>query len=289
MGSGLKKLLITIVIIVVLTTIFSIVQHYHAQKKYKEQIEKLQIALKLWVEKNQELLPKKSGEAIVVPLRTLKQSGLIETRFVNPKERMNFSNQLLMKIEKKGKNYQYKILDQDENMIKDYDDINKKAPMIILKGSEVTYAELNHDYEDAGYEAITLDGKKEDEVKIEITTNGKAVSKVDTSKLGTYQFTYHVSYAKEKSSITRIVVVKDTEKPTIEMERLILEPQQVKSANLLEDITIKDNSNDPLNIEVIGSLSAYPGRYVLTYKVTDASGNFTEKKRIVRVEESLAE
>lgn len=285
MESGLKRLLIIIGVIVVATTIFTIIRSHRAKEKYHEQIKKLETALQLWGDDYQHLLPKKKGDVITVPLRTLKQSNYIENRFVNPKERSIFSNQLLMRIEKKEQGYTYQVLDQDKTMVKDYDDVNKKAPMIILNGKETEYAELNTPYEDLGYQAITLDGKMADDTKLEIWSDGKPVSSVDTSKLATYQITYRVSYAKEDSTITRNVIVRDTQKPSIEMDRVTLKVDEVKDYSLLNDVIIKDNSDAPLKIEISGSLAAIPGRYVLTYKVRDQSNNIREKKRIVRVEE----
>ena len=114
MESGLKRLLIVIGIIVVATTIFSVVRSYNAKKKYRAKIEELKVALEKWGTEYQQFLPTKKGETIVVPLRTLKQAGYIDSKFINPREKMNFSNQLLMQIEKKDKGYEYIIFDQDE-------------------------------------------------------------------------------------------------------------------------------------------------------------------------------
>lgn len=283
MESGLKKLLIIIAIVVLGTSIFSIVRFYKAKEKYKNQIEKLEVALKDWATEYSSFLPQKKGDTITIPLHTLKQSGYIEERFVNPKTKMKFSNQLLMKIVKNEKGYQYEVLD-NSNVIKDYDGTNKRAPMIILKGNETEYAELNEEYKDAGYEAITVDGKKPDEVKIEVRSNGKALFSIDTSKLNTYQITYHVSYAKEESVVTRTVVVRDQKKPTIEMDRLTIKVKDVKNYNLMKGVKVEDNSRSNLKTEIEGALAAIPGRYVLVYRVSDQSGNTREKKRVVRVE-----
>lgn len=285
MESGLKRLLIIIGIMILGATIFTLVRGCGSKKKYQEKIEMLETALEKWEKEYQQFLPTKKGETIIVPLRTLKQAGFIEEKFVNPKDRMNFSNQLLMQIEKTDKGYQYTVFDKDENMIKDYETVNKKAPMVIMKGEKITHAELNYPYEDAGYEAITLNGKKPDESKIEITTEGKNVAYIDTSKARTYQLTYHISYAKEESTISRIVVVKDLEKPSIKMERLTLKTNEVKNVNLMNGVVVTDNANEELKVQIEGDLAAIPGRYVLTYRVKDSAGNQTEKKRVVRVEE----
>lgn len=285
MESGLKRLLIIIGIIIVATTIFSVTRSYNAKKKYKRRIEELKVALEKWGAEYQDFLPKEKGDVIIVPLRTLKQAGYINSKFINPRERMNFSNQLLMQIEKKEKGYEYTVFDQDENMIKDYDEVKKQAPMIVMRGKAIEHAELNRPYEDPGYEAITIEGNLPDESKIKITTEGKTVSRIDTSKARTYQLTYHTSYAEEVSTITRIVVVSDKEKPVIQTDRLTIKPEETKNMNLMNGVMISDNSNVDLKVEIEGSLSSIPGRYVLTYRVIDPSGNVAEKKRVVRVEE----
>ncbi|MCI9233777.1 MAG: DUF5011 domain-containing protein [Bacilli bacterium] len=285
MESGLKRLLIMIGVIIVATTIFSIVRSYRAKKKYNEQIKNLEIALEKWGAEYHEFLPDEKGESIVISLRTLKQAGYIDSKFVNPKEKMNFSNQLLMEIKKTDKGYQYTIFDKDKNMVEDYEEVKKQAPMIIMKGKHVEHAELNRLYEELGYDAITIEGKKPDEMKVEIVTEGKAVAHIDTSKARTYQLTYHVSYAKEESTITRIVIVSDKEKPTISMERLTVKPEEARNVNLMNGVVVSDNSNQDLTVEIEGALSSIPGRYVLTYRVIDPSSNVVEKKRVVRVEE----
>lgn len=283
MDQGLKKLLITIGVILGIAIIFTLARYLKSHETYEEQIEKLKTALQAWGEEYQEFLPK-NGETITIPLRTLKQSGYIADDFKNPKTRKAFSNELLLTITKKNKLYQYEVLDQ-ESVTEDYDEINKSAPMIILKGNAIEYAELGYTYEEKGYEAITLNGKKADEVKITITSSNKNVSYIDTQKLGTYQITYHVSYAKEESTMTRTVVVRDTEKPTIKMERLTVKPEDVEQLDLMTGVVIEDRSGDNLKVRVFGSLSKIPGKYILTYQVTDSSSNQIEKKRIIRVEE----
>lgn len=285
MDSGLKKLFYMIGALIIGATIFTFVRIHKGKEKYKEQIRKLEVVLKEWGEEYSDMMPQKKGESITIPLRTLKQANFIKDNFKNPKKGGKFSNQLLMEIKKVDKGYEYQVLEQDEYMVADYDDLNTEAPMVILNGNHIEYTELNTPYEELGYQAITRTGKKEDEVKIEIRENEKPVSKIDTSKLATYHVTYHISYAKETSDITRIVIVRDTEKPKIKMERLFIKTDEVKNLDLLKGVEITDNSKKDLKIKIIGGLSTIPGRYVLTYQAIDASGNICEKKRIVRVEE----
>lgn len=285
MEKGLKKLLIMIGFIFLGTVLFTCYRNTKSNTKYEDQIVHLQSMLKEWGEKNPSFLPP-LNQSITIPLRTLKQSDLIEEDFTDPKTRRKFSNQLLMQIKKGKKGYEYEVLESYEYMIEDYDDVKKNAPMVVLKGEALEYAELNTKYIDPGFMAITKEGKKEDESHIIITCDEKEVSFLDTSKLATYQITYQVLYAKEKSEVTRTVIVRDTEKPNIEMDRLIVTPDEVQDLNLLKDVKITDNSNGNLSIKTIGTLSSIPGKYVITYQVMDASMNMREKKRVIRVVEN---
>ena len=81
-----------------------------------------------------------------------------------------------------------------------------------------------------------------------------------------------------------MIEVKDTEKPKIKMEKLILKIDEVKNFDLMKGVTLEDNSNGKLEVKIKGELASFEGRYVLTYYVTDESSNKSEKKRIVRVE-----
>ena len=48
---------------------------------------------------------------------------------------------------------------------------------------------------------------------------------------------------------------------------------------------MKDNSNEELQVKTIGEVKKEIGKYIITYQVSDSSGNMTEKKRVIRVEE----
>lgn len=284
MESGLKKLMIMIGIILMSAIIFTLSRHFKSKDKYQAQIDKIETALKSWSEEYHDLLPAKG--TITIPIATLKQSGYLDD-LNNPKTHQHFSNQLLTTITKEKKQYVYKVLDKDSNMVEDYNEVNKKAPMIWLNGKSLEYIELGYPYRENGVVALTTDRKEADEMKTTIKENEKSVSSVDTSKVGTYQITYQASYAKESSSISRIIVVRDTEAPKVKkLERLIITPEQVKELDLLEDVKVEDNSGEKVKTKIIGSLSNIPGKYILTYEFSDSSGNKIEKKRVVRVEEN---
>lgn len=282
MDKTFKKLLIVIGVILLVASIYTLIRFIGGKNKYENQIEKIENALKEWGEKYNDYLPKK-GEIITVSLGSLKQSGYIKSNFRNSKTKEKFSNNLLMTITKEKKEYSYNILEED--VVNDYNEVNEKAPMIILKGTYIEYVELGQPYEEKGYYAVTKDGKEADEFESTIEYNGRNVSYINTNKLGTYNITYRASYAKESTLAYRKVIVRDTEKPIIKMDKLIVKPEEVKTLDLMSGVKITDNSGSDCEVEIIGTVSPNVGKYILTYQATDSSGNVATKKRIVRVEE----
>jgi len=282
MDKNFKRLLIIIGIILLIATIYTLIKIFKEKNNYENQIEKIEISLKEWGKQYSNYLPKKE-ETITITLGNLKQSGYIKSNLKNPNTKEKFSNYLLMTITKKNKEYIYDVL--EESVMEDYNEINEKAPMIILKGNYIEYVELGHPYEEKGYYAFTKDGKEADEFESTIEYEGRNVSYINTNKLGTYNVTYRASYAKEFSTAYRKIIVRDTEKPVVTMNKVILKPEEVKSLDLMKGVKITDNSGSDCKVEIIGTVSPDIGKYILTYQVTDPSGNVAEKKRVVRVEE----
>ena len=90
----------------------------------------------------------------------------------------------------------------------------------------------------------------------------------------------------KQSSITRHVVVRDTIAPVITVP--ITETINVSTAtnyDLKADVSVTDNSGEKLEVGVVGQLSSIPGKYVITYRAVDSSGNERIKKRTIIVEE----
>lgn len=283
MEPKLKKLCITIIILLILGISFTIYRNIKAKEKYNLKIEEMRMALHTFAKNNPEYLPEKEKESITLTLRTLKYFDLISQNIQNPLTRKRFSNNLLFTITKTKEGYQYQVWDK-EKIKKDYDDINTNAPFIILKGNRKEKVEINSNYEDMGYITGTKKGLDADEMEYEIKEKNKSVSKVDTSKLTTYEITYLASYAKEQTYITRTVEIVDTKAPTITMDKVELKASEVENYNLLNGVTIEDNSKQKVTVTYSGELSSIPGKYIITYKAVDQQGNKREKKRVIRVE-----
>ncbi len=83
------------------------------------------------------------------------------------------------------------------------------TPKMKMHGEEKLTINLNSKYQEKGVEAV-FQGKS---ITKEVETEGK----VNTKKEGTYKITYHVKKGLFESTLTRTVIVKDIEKPKIEL------------------------------------------------------------------------
>ena len=137
-------------------------------------------------------------------------------------------------------------------------------PRIELKGSKRIVIDYQEEYIEKGYQARYFDE--------DLTKDVKVKGKVDTNKLGTYEIIYEVTKGKFKKQVVREVVVKDNSAPVInisEEKDIILCPgSEFKS----EEFTASDNYDGDLtkSVEVIVEDD------LVTYKVTDKSGNSTK-------------
>ena len=139
-------------------------------------------------------------------------------------------------------------------------------PKITLKGKSRITLNYMDKYVERGYDAKYF-GKN-------LTSNVKVDGHVNTKKLGTYKITYKVKNGIFTRTVTRKVVVSDTEKPKLDITSDDLYicpgsevvPDKVKATDNYDgDITKKvENIIDPDKI---------------TYKVTDSSGNVSEVSR----------
>lgn len=150
------------------------------------------------------------------------------------------------------------------------------SPRLVLKGDEQVVVEAGSTYEDAGVKAIYRGKNVTDDV--EVTSN------VDTSTLGTYEVVY--SWKKYDKEVMRIVEVKDTIAPTIELSGdttirvfengTYEEPGYTASDNIDGDVSANVHINSTLDINKQGT-------YEIVYTVSDSSGNESSVKRQVEV------
>lgn len=135
--------------------------------------------------------------------------------------------------------------------------------------------EVNGAFNDAGATAY-LNDEPYDNVTIK-------ENNLDMSSVGTYTIIYETSYGNETLEITRIVDVIDETPPVVTLNPGV---DTIPLKGDWEDagITAADNSGLDVNISVRGGvIDSQVGEYIITYTVTDASGNITIISRYVHV------
>lgn len=153
-------------------------------------------------------------------------------------------------------------------------------PEIALKGSKEVTVMLDSKYEDAGAVA-KLDN-------VDISDKINVDNDVDFDKVGDYTITYSVTNSKgrKKKEVTRIVKVRDNEKPTLVLKKGSPYKVQYGSEYKEPGYTAKDNYDGDLTSEVkiSGIVNTKKiGSYKLYYTVTDSSDNKVSKTRVVKV------
>lgn len=133
-------------------------------------------------------------------------------------------------------------------------------PQINLSGGSKIIVNYKAKYSDKGYTAKHF-GK-------DITSSVKVVGDVDTSKLGTYKITYDVGSGFFHKKVVRKVVVKDTEKPKINVSK---DDIYVCPGSKYKSLKVKASDNYD------GDLSKKVSEEVLkdkvVFSVRDSSGN----------------
>lgn len=148
------------------------------------------------------------------------------------------------------------------------------SPAIILCGGKVISMCPNQDYKEDGYLAIdNYDGNLSKKVKVKEKENEYTYSVVDSSK--------------NKSTITRKIVKKDTVKPTITLEKGNIIHITQDSTYQEEGYLAKDNCDGDITsqVKVTGKVdTSQIGTYKVTYTVSDHSGNKTSVIRTIHVQ-----
>lgn len=128
----------------------------------------------------------------------------------------------------------------------------------------------------------------------DITGKIKVEGSVDTSKAGQYTLTYTVSDAAgNEAKIVRTITVLEEDKTAPELNvPAATELRTGEAFDPMDGITAVDDRDGDItaSVKVEGSVdSLTPGTYELTYRVSDAAGNETVRKRIVTVREATIE
>ena len=148
------------------------------------------------------------------------------------------------------------------------------TPQIDLKGKRRLVLNYKEEYKEKGYKASFL-GK-------DVTKDVKASGKVNTKKLGTYQISYRVKSGLFEKKVTRVVEVKDTEKPKMDIKSddIYLCP----GAEIVpEEVSATDNYDGDLSKAVKHVIS--DDKSMITYSVVDTSGNKMEISKKILFED----
>jgi len=134
--------------------------------------------------------------------------------------------------------------------------------------------EINSEYEDPGVTAKVFGIKRTTEI-IENT--------LDVTKIGSYHITYNFIYQDYDLTLVRIVTVIDETPPVLALNPGV---DTIKVGETWQDASISfyDNSEAEVSFEVEGFVNnAKVGNYIITYSITDSSGNESKIYRYVNV------
>ncbi|MFA6260476.1 MAG: immunoglobulin-like domain-containing protein [Bacteroidia bacterium] len=156
-------------------------------------------------------------------------------------------------------------------------EINQTGPEITITGADTVRLEVRKDsYVDAG--ATAKDNSGADISNSILTSNN-----LDTANVGVYYYTYTVADAFGFiSTKKRVIIVQDTEKPTIHTRTLNDTSFVIHQIKMPFDdnnyLRVDDNYWTNLTpVRTDGTLNIDdPGLYYLTYRATDGSGNVSD-------------
>ncbi len=148
--------------------------------------------------------------------------------------------------------------------------INPNEESTYVKSKTVTITATDNIRVDSIKYVVIKDSVRETEQTI--STGGKV-----TLKEGTGNYIVEVTavdFSNNSRTVTSGIYKLDNTKPTITVpENTVLKITEVTSYNVLEGITVSDNSEVTPTVETIGSLTATLGEQIVTYKAIDQAGN----------------
>ena len=150
------------------------------------------------------------------------------------------------------------------------------VPLLDVNGESHIQVEVNQEYQDAGASA----SYRFQDISSQIETENK----VDFTKIGTYEVKYYLK-GYDKSAVRTVEVV-DTTPPVITLQGP--ETLRVFEFTQMEDPGVQAYDNNDGDISSHVALDSQvdmekQGSYVITYTVTDSSGNTASMERKVEV------
>ncbi len=230
------------------------------------------------------------SNTITLKLGILKQGGYLPIKLVNPKTRKPLSNESTITITKIENKYEMTLnLIDLENAT---ENIDNNSPILVLNGNYIEYVEVNEEYTELGAKAIDSTGEEIDEenISIQVLYNGEETT-LTTTELKTYSVVYAVTdNSGNTTSATRTVIVRDSTAPTIIIPKdTSLHVSEIASFNNQRGVIIADNYDANPTLTIDSTLANIPGAYVITYTVTDSSGNTTTERRVINVNNDIYE
>ena len=272
-GFTLAELLGVIIILgavlLIITATFSNILKQSEEDLYNDQINSIKLALESWMSDNQK---PNVGEKVKLSLSQLKEAGLIDLEIKNPKTKELFPNDMVLEIINNDGIIEYDVNVNGTN-INDYISITS----IKVNGNVLEYVEQgSSNYTDLGVTAKDSNGNIVTNVTSQTTPN------LDLNTRGIYI----TKYATNDNVAYRTIIVRDTTGPIIDFKtNLEMTYEESKTYDFKSDITVTDNSNEKVTVEVSNNITLIPGDYTVKYTAKDSSGNETIKLRKVTIKE----
>jgi PKD repeat protein len=163
---------------------------------------------------------------------------------------------------------------------------DQAAPQVTLPGPDTVQTVVFSSYNDPSSPNVSDQCSGIDSVRV--------ISNVDSSKLGTYRYSYEVSdEAGNTSTVSRTVLVADTTSPDFTLAGN--DPQRIRLGGDYREAgigSLSDNYWDEEDLETMiandAVVTSRVDTFRVTYTVTDGSGNTATKQRQVIVEDKIA-
>lgn len=216
-------------------------------------------------------------------LGAIKQGGYLPINIKNPLTRKDFSNESLILVIKNGDKYDIELYLED--VIEVNEEIDNNSPILVLNGEYVQYVDVNSEYKELGARAKSVLGEDIKNISIQMFLDDVEVGSIDTKHLNNYKIIYRATDQNGRdTSATRTVIVRDNISPVISStSETTLYESEVNDYDLMDGVVISDNYDSEFNVDVTSELSNIPGKYVITYNVSDSSGNNSVFRKVINV------
>ena len=171
---------------------------------------------------------------------------------------------------------------------KDYLSIDNKNGIIVI-GDLIKRVNLYGDYVEEGvsfYDDIGNDLSSF--IDVYYYNHGRQVSGIDTRYNDNYLVTYRIKYKGKEYKASRVVIISDTEAPVFnDFKTKTMTDLEAATYDVNDDVVATDNSSK-IKIYCDNSLGTLSGYYSILCKAFDENGNFTTKRRLIKVTKGIS-